>query len=655
MPVVGKRRGWIYASLGVLFVLLVLVLSPPGTAAPHEPANNYLQELQARAEAEHLSDRRYWHLLLHYQPDWVGSGKTSTVVSPWFFASPRGQHDPRAELLATLRAFFATTPRQPRNEPAQCLWAARYAWLDRQLHFDARRLPRQRCRQLEHWLKTLDVASVAVVFPTAYLNSPASMFGHTLLRLDAHGQDRRERLLAYAVNYAANTDESNGVLFAVKGIFGGYAGQFGLNPYYDKVKQYARIENRALWSYRLSLNPGEIKRLLQHLWELKGADQPYLFFTRNCSYELLTLLEVARPRLHLTSGFDFYAIPTDTLRVLNEQPGLVTAVDYRPSRRIKVVHEYRQLQETARPVARALASGQLDPQAPAMRKLSPRMRAQVLEVAYVLEQYRYAAGNLARPQAVQRARQILLARSRVPVTASVFTEPAVPAVAPDRGHGTARLAAGIEVEQGREDLFLRLRPAYHDLLDPPGGYQPGAQINFLDFGLAYRPGGGVRFRDARLIDIVSVSPRTDLFSPISWQVATGLRRAPAAPLFGHQPGDVGYYLQGGPGLAYGRLSRLVGYGFLLGSLDVNPGLSHDLRPGAGLSLGCLAYPGAHWTLRGEVGGYGYAATTDHHWFWARIGLQWQLSTNNGLRLRISHEGTQRRSWNRLSLGYHFYF
>ncbi|MDN5848374.1 MAG: DUF4105 domain-containing protein [Nitrococcus sp.] len=656
MPAGDQRRGRVYAGLGLFFGLCALLLSSGGiAAASSEAADVYLAALQARAKAQHLADSPYWHRLLHYQPDWLGPGVTSTVVSPWFFSSLRGRHDPAAELRATLRAFFTPEPRAPRNEPAQCLWAARYAWLDSRLHFDPRRLPRQDCQALTQWLQALNVASVAVVFPTAYLNSPASMFGHTFLRLDAHGQDRSQRLLAYAVNYAADTNERNGVLFAIKGIFGGYAGRYGLYPYYDKVKQYARIENRDLWSYRLNFSPEEIHRLLLHLWELKGADQPYFFFTRNCSRELLTLLGVARPQLHLAERFDFYTIPSDTLRALSAQPGLISKVSYRPSRRTELVNDYRQLSAPARRVARELASGRLDPQAPALQELSDRARARALQVAYVLAQYRFVAGELSRSQGVPRARRILLARSQIPLTAPVFRPPPRPAVAPDAGHGTARIAVGLEAEQGREDLFLRLRPAYHDLLDPPGGYQAGAQINFLDVGLAYRPDQGVRFRDAKLIDIVSISPRTELFSPISWQVATGVRRAPAAPLFGAHPGHVGYYLQGGPGLAYGRLNKLVGYGFLLGSLDANPGLTNSLRAGAGLCLGVLSYPRAHWSLLAELGGLGYAATANRYYLWGRLGLQWQLARNHGLRLRLAHEATQQGGWNRLSLGYQFYF
>jgi len=64
-----------------------------------------------------------------------------------------------------------------------------------------------------------------LIFPAAYLNNPSSMYGHTLLRIDARDQDEKTRLLAYAINYAANTDETNGILFALNGLIGGYTGE----------------------------------------------------------------------------------------------------------------------------------------------------------------------------------------------------------------------------------------------------------------------------------------------------------------------------------------------------------------------------------------------------------------------------------------------
>ena len=50
-------------------------------------------------------------------------------------------------------------------------------------------------------------------------------------------------------------------------------------------------------SLSVDVTVAEIDFLLMHLWELREAEAPYYFFTRNCSYELLRLLEVAVPEL----------------------------------------------------------------------------------------------------------------------------------------------------------------------------------------------------------------------------------------------------------------------------------------------------------------------------------------------------------------------
>src|SRR5688500_15186877 len=140
------------------------------------------------------------------------------------------------------------------------------------------------------------------------------MYGHTLLRVDAADQDERTRLLAYSISFAAATNETNGLIFAVKGLFGGYPGVFAMLPYYVKVREYSDLENRDLWEYELDLSPEELERVLRHAWELLPAYFEYYFFDENCSYHLLALLQVARPDLELTAPFRLWALPVDTVR-----------------------------------------------------------------------------------------------------------------------------------------------------------------------------------------------------------------------------------------------------------------------------------------------------------------------------------------------------
>jgi hypothetical protein len=119
-----------------------------------------------------------------------------------FFNAPSGKTDPEAELEATLASFFVIEDEQG-DEHAQCRLIARYAWFKEVLDFDANRLTEQRCARSERWLSTLNPERVSLVFAAAYLNNPASMFGHTLLRVDAKGQKGGTRLLATAVNFVA--------------------------------------------------------------------------------------------------------------------------------------------------------------------------------------------------------------------------------------------------------------------------------------------------------------------------------------------------------------------------------------------------------------------------------------------------------------------
>jgi hypothetical protein len=63
----------------------------------------------------------------------------------------------------------------------------------------------------------MDPQSVTLVFSSAHINSPASMFGYTFLRIDSSYESK---MLSYAVNYAAGADpdKENGMVFAVKGL-----------------------------------------------------------------------------------------------------------------------------------------------------------------------------------------------------------------------------------------------------------------------------------------------------------------------------------------------------------------------------------------------------------------------------------------------------
>ena len=210
-------------------------------APPAAPGAGYADELVALARSRGLAGARDWRLLLHYRPTLFGGWKSEAAGTPFFLSGPVGPGDPEAELEASLRAFLAPGPAGDAHP--QCRLPARWDWLKRALGVDPLRVHEQRCPAFETWRTGISAQSVTLVYATAYLNSPASMYGHTFLRL-SRSTGEGNPLLDYIVNFAADVDTENGFVYAVKGVTGMFPGHFYVMPYYVKVQEYSNIDCR---------------------------------------------------------------------------------------------------------------------------------------------------------------------------------------------------------------------------------------------------------------------------------------------------------------------------------------------------------------------------------------------------------------------------
>lgn len=545
----------------------------------------YLEQLQAEARQMALSADPHWHNLLHYQPDLLG-GVTSLADAPAFFNADDGKEDPEEELQATLAAFFSDKPPGKDSQHPQCAFIGRYRWLKEKLDFDPARLPEQPCPRFDAWVKAIDPAQVTLVFPTAHMNSPSSMFGHSLIRIDQPNQTERTRLFSYAINFAAETDESNGLLFAVLGLAGGYPGYFSIMPYYEKVKQYNHMENRDVWEYQLNLSDEEIRRLLEHAWELGPVNFDYFFLGENCSYQLLALLDVARPGREWAERFPFWAIPADTVREVLTEEGIMKKAVYRPSLHTRIDHRRSRTDEADQRLALDLVDGRIA--SGDVAELPERRRANVLELAYDYLQYRFNSGEFERDTMASRSIDLLRARSLLPAEAGEIEPVPVPPVRPEQGHDTARLAVQAGQYDGRDYAQLRLRPAFHDLLDPEGGYLPGGQIDFFDITARYYPDeDNLRLHEFRVLDIVSISPRDAFFRPMSWRVKAGAFRM---PLLGYDDPELFPAVDAGYGPSYRLAPDLTITAMAEGALALHKDLPEDYTAGAGPSLTLLWKP-----------------------------------------------------------------
>ncbi|MBP2678860.1 MAG: hypothetical protein H6Q82_1925, partial [Deltaproteobacteria bacterium] len=424
-----RRRG---ARPFFLLPLLFLFLLP---SSARSDTDDYLAELKKTAEQRRLQDDRYWDILLFYKP--AAGGRKSLIDDPKFFLAPGGKRDPGAELSATLDAMFDNSF----LPPARCRFPARYEWLRETLRIDPARFPAPECPELDNTLRAINPKSASLIFASGHMNAPASMFGHTFLRLDG---DYESPLLSYAVNYAATINrKDSGIAYALKGIFGYYPGHYSILPYYAKVREYAAMDQRDLWEYRTNLTKTEVRRMTLHILELQGIYADYYFLDENCSYDLLFLLEAARPSVTLTDRHKgFFVAPIDTLRSTLAE-GLIDNVVFRPSAARTIRHNAAEAGATEVALAKSLASGDVAPSTVVEGSLPPQGKARVLDLASDFTNYLFLKREIPKDAYQGRYLGILAARSTVAGPPPESRPLPVPAP-PESGHLVSRasLAGG---------------------------------------------------------------------------------------------------------------------------------------------------------------------------------------------------------------------
>lgn len=570
---------------------------------------------------QQLANDPFWISLGHYEAGKL-SGWRSYVSDDKFFLAPDGAHHPNAELRATVEALYA--PLSLGDKHPQCVYPARTRWLKAQLNLTD--LPKADCAEFTQWFKDVAPHSTVMIFPAAYLNSPSSMFGHTLLRIDqADVQSNKTALLSYAINFGAYIEGSdNSILYAWKGLAGGYPGLFALVPYQEKLSEYRSLENRDLWEYRLNLTPEETQRMVEHVWELKQIQFDYFFFDENCSYRLLELLQVARPGLQLTTQFPLTAIPTDTVKAVKEA-GLVESIEYRPSRERELLDRAKVLDPEEQQWVLQVSADQAQLQNPQFKALPKERQALIIDAAYRLERYR--ANGLERDTGrSQRSFELLRAINQNPAPELKVEKPELP----ENGHEsrTWQLGAGSRDDKAFAEYGLRM--AYHDLNDNAPGFPLGAQIEILQLKLRQYEGNKWQVQQLDLANIRSLTPRNELLKPWSWQVGGGLERV----LGKHGDENLVSHVNGGAGGTWQLGEDMLG--FALGTVRVehNNDFAAFVSPAAGFNTGVL------W--RNPVGNLSLEAKGD---YFANgeirrslsLNQQWEVSRNLGVRLSAQRE------------------
>lgn len=589
-----------------------------------------------------MAEERYWHLLLHYRKQWIG-GIKSEADGKDFFLSPKGKYDPGAELEATISSFFGPLSEDPNIQHPQCQFPARYAWLKKRLGFNAGQPSEQPCKRFSRWWSKMGAESITVVFADAYLNNPPSMYGHTFLRLNHKDHGPEERLLDYTINFSADTTTQNGLIFAIRGLTGGYPGRFSTTPFYIKVQEYTNLESRDLWEYQLDLTQEQVDRLVMHLWEMGSTYFDYFFLDENCSYQLLPLLEIADPSLHLTESARPWIIPIDTIRTLLDQPNLVVSIERRPSHLNQMLGKRALLSKDEIRLAQDASELMNDAVERSLDQYSAERQALILDTAY--DYYRYQVGfrHDQNKESKKLERRILLKRKSLGIQPPPNENPVNP-IPPHSGHKTGRIALGFGITRDTPFEEISLRPALHDLEADSTGYIPNSQLEMFHLRLRYdNTDREVFLEELTLLEIISLSPRDPWIREPSWMVNTGF--VLARDLNCNPRRCLYYGFNAARGLSIKTHLWREELVYLLAEMDSGIGrvFEKNYRLGAGGRAGLLMHLGPLWTVRLEGAIIRYPLGDVHTRVYGLLNQTFHISKNIGLRLTLKRESSYREA------------
>lgn len=492
--------------LNYLFLVLLLIIAKAPTSWGFSVSRtaSYLEI----AKKENLAYDPKWLRLGHY--DKTLFGYTSSFRGPLFIA-PEGYDSPEVELLTSIEAMFSDSPELTKTftRHPQCQFLARRNWLIKKLNISKEDiLP---CEERVRWKKQLSATSASLIFASSDFGNPASSFGHTFIKLVNPANAKNKDLIDYGVNYAADADESEGLFYALKGLFGMYGGRFTMLPYHQKIREYINLEGRDIWEYPLNLTAEEVDELINHLLEMDNTISPYYFFTDNCSYQILAAFDVLRPEMNLSKKFGYWVIPVDTVKIIARNTNLIETRKFKKSLKTDYVESYSKLGILQK---KALDEAIVKLKIPAEYELSPVEKAEVYETAN-----KYLAVKAYRTQTDLDEDKYKLSIERSALGQITEEKPSVPQVPPDESHDSSALYFGFGKNQISDYTSFKFRPAYHDLEQNHGGSVPFSQNTLAALEVRHYPEiKKTSIERFTFLNLINTNPVTPLEKNISWKI-----------------------------------------------------------------------------------------------------------------------------------------
>jgi len=450
-----------------------------------------------------------WFKLLHYKSNLIGNIE-SQVDGPNFFIHSNGKFQPDSEWVANLKAASDSTDLSENSY--RCKFPARYNWLLKEnLIVPTETEPE--CTKYTEFIGEIGANSISLIFASNYMNNPTSAFGHVYLKLHKAPKDSMPKSAGvsdYVINFGADITG----IFIVKAIWQGFTGQFkgvySTVPHDVNLMKYTYLENRNQWLLPLNFSEVELKRLVDHLWEMKSTHFNYYFLSENCAYHLRTLLEASKFDLDLKEKFVY--TPHLFLTHLAESPGLVKEEIYLPSNNSVMNYLYDKLSTKEKGAVR---KSLVENYSTDMEQMPDASKIKILDVLIQKHQYENWYIDLNDSLGKSVSLNLLSERMKLGPSTDIKYEPELSPV-----HGSKLSSIDIEgdytVHQSKK-IRLKYRPFFHSKLDNDVGFARNFDFRTLESEVYYNVDRNqLYFERFTLLNVFNFNPSSQLKKDLSW-------------------------------------------------------------------------------------------------------------------------------------------
>ena len=236
------------------------------------PSITETNESQNHAQIQRLAHLPAWESLLHLHRNEPQIANSNFLLS-W----------PHFSVEAELKAMLALLHSE--GQIAACRFPARTLWLQNQMHLP--NIDTEKCPEIEEFVSKAPFEKLELVFADESVTQPASILGHSFLKISGM---RQGRISEHAVSFYTHAESINLPKLLWESLVTGKQGLFSLTPYELEENKYQVVEQRNLWQYEILTTPQERALIRNHLFELKNSQLTYFFHRYNCATVLRNIL-----------------------------------------------------------------------------------------------------------------------------------------------------------------------------------------------------------------------------------------------------------------------------------------------------------------------------------------------------------------------------